>query len=229
MRQLSIPAIILTLVTSAAADSKSGFSQLEFDRFLTAKASSDSRALSEILEKNTGDSAPTLDSNAVRASLSETPPPAVNLITEKVTYEFGYDWKKPLDLAASYLRPAITGVESDPKNPNSVRSLTSWNTDNAQSVTESCNRAKAVKEVLAQYSGSDEFAAGQCSESCTNKGEKAVLTSFEIKSVNSVSSAVVKAGKVSYYEIAANENIAAWPILEGATGYCSCLPTTCLK
>jgi hypothetical protein len=227
MKLLSIPVCILSLsAVSALADSKLRFSQLDFDAFISAPKSP---AIVEILDKSGSDSKKSAVSDqTARASLSTKSPALIDLGPEKKeVYETGYSWTKPLDLTVRYLRPAITGVENDKDRTNSVKSSATWN--QTQSVASSCDRAKAIKEVLNRYSGSDDFAAAQCTDSCANKGEKAALTSFEVKEVNGVSSSVVQSGSNSQYQIAAKTDIAAWPILEGASGYCSCLPTSCLK
>lgn len=231
MKLLSIPVIVLSLAATAAAESKVRLSQLDFDAVVTAKAQPQAAALSEIFDNKAEKAEPAVDESSARASLSTNPTVVapIQLEPETQVHETGYSWQKPLDLAASYLRPALTGVDTDKNNPNSVQSSLSWNGSDAQSNATSCARAKAIKEVLNRYSGSDDFAAAQCTESCAKKGEKAVLTAFEVKEVNGVSSSIVQSGSNSQFKIAANGNIAAWPILEGASGYCSCLPTSCLR
>lgn len=231
MKLISIPVIVLSLAASAAADSKVRLSQLDFDAVVTAKAQPQAAELSEIFDNQAEKTQAAVDDSATRASLSPNPAVVAPIEVEPETqvHETGYSWHKPLDLAASYLRPALIGVDTDKNDPNSIQSSLSWNGSDAQSNATSCARAKAIKEVLNRYSGSDDFAAAQCTESCVKKGETAVLTAFEVKEVNGVSSSTVQSGPDSHFKIAANGNIAAWPILEGASGYCSCLPTSCLK
>ncbi len=164
----------------------------------------------------------------VRASLDL--PPAAKAATASIKF----DWEKPAEGTSHYLVPRLKGPSVDGDNDQLITTSASWRRTSAlacQDIVDGealCNKAKALKEVMKRFSGSDEFFDTQCPQGCPSEEQVAVLTAFAVKTVPEGEFRMHEKDKICRYQIKANSDPARWQMLQGERGVCSCLPKSCL-
>lgn len=221
----------------ADAENRHGFSQLDFDRPGQAVASRapSSDQIKEILadpapETQKAPAAIAPDATS-RARLADPKPKTEAKVAVKGALLTKFDWVKPEEGDSHYLVPRLKGPDVDDRGLT-ITTHASWKKDGAacQDVTTAasvCAKAKALKELMQRFSGSDDFFAAQCNQSCPNPGERPVLVGFAVAKVPEGDFRMAEEGKVCRYQIVSNVEPPKWQMLQGERGTCQCLSAEC--
>jgi hypothetical protein len=222
---------------AAAQDKRRGLSQLEFDIEMRrsrargtqlntanmdkdeAKAALELRAL---MEGKTPDQVITGDSEAGAARA-----PGAVLITGVKTTNL------VLEEEQRFIPPRLKGPFVDEMNASSITSKQSWaplgkSCLELSSTAELCGRAKALKEVLNRYSGSDDFYDFQCKNECSQKADIARLVDLTLPEITPAVLRTVAIDKQCHLRIQ-NLSDQRWLLLTAASGTCACLPKDCFE
>ncbi len=163
-----------------------------------------------------------------RASLAT--PPALKPNGEPVNF----DWVKPQEGSAHFLIPRLKGPFVDPTDKKLISSTATWKRGKAgcadvHSEEQVCGKAKALKDLMSKFTGSDDFFQSQCPQSCLHTTEVAVLSGFAVKKVPDGDYKMSETNGRCRYEIQSHAEPAHWQMLEGERGVCSCVPKTCMQ
>ena len=143
-----------------------------------------------------------------------------------------FDWVKPEDGASHVLVPRLKGPMVDPEDTSTITTTAAWKREGSacQDVASSsgiCGKALALRELLNRFSGSDDFYNGQCSQTCPNPGDRAVLVGFAVKKVEGSEFNMIEENKGCRYQITAAGDPPQFHMFQGERGTCQCVPSTC--
>ena len=139
-----------------------------------------------------------------------------------------------LDMVNTLLVPSAKGVEANPGQEHVITSAMSWRPMFSNScqlmrgAPHACDQARALREVLRRFTGSDDFYDTQCEASCVRPSQMAVLKSIKFTDERVISLEAKMSQTMCRYELA-RAPAGRWLTRQIKSHECVCVERACMN
>lgn len=223
--------VILVVISGSAVLLAQPLSQLEFDRGLPKKAPAAPKNTADQLKELMNKQNLTLEEQEMLRDLrvligddaeqAQTPAKVKTLELRKQTLEFEGE--------ESFIPPQLIGPQADINNKAVITSQENWIPQSKSCIEFSraedvCAYARALREVLARFSGEGNFYEGRCPNFC-EAGQVAIVSDLKLTDDSNVDLQTIASGREC--RVSMKLHGPRWLLIKAKTLECSCVPQAC--